>query len=1031
MSIKNLAKISLGCIAILFGFALSVVYAAPGNQADTNTYDTINGGTHLSYMPRVYLDGAGGYSSGSLYLGEAKILQPILMRYDRDLFLYGQGRFSNAQPSGTWSNSPWSGSLGIGYRQIMGQSVVLGGYVLGGYSKTPTDHSILFVNPGFEALGKVWEFRLNGYFPVSKSKWVTQGWADNFGNNDYVMYTGHDEYDAWFTYNETAGMGADTQIGRKLFKFKNTLVKGFLEGYYFSEGSNNAVTGGGATITVQPTSYLKFSLTDTYDNYAHNTAMLGIEVSLYDLFSGNSKTTDDLDLTHRLYEPIQNNFAAVGSGNVIPTAGGPGRGKPDIKRYYPPSESLTPGTGNQPYISIDPQWHDHSGAERTNIWFFNGNNPGLTGGELGAVGNGTYEHPYSGSQFTQAELDAINRDTILNNEFTQAYLYFTAGTYNAYTNQGGSYSPFEVHSYESIWGRTGDHKGFGEAATGNNRPVFSGSLTLDGNNSLNDMVLQNNSHFDIGVVMTGNVNINDVQIGADDSYKTGIKINNASNLTLNKSSVYGYNAASSGNENGVGIEVDNGSQTTITATNGSWIEGHSIYGNGIGLYVAKDANGNAEVGNLIGDAKRTSKFLGQSDNASNSGSAGYGVYAASTAITRIGSIDGLNIEGVNSGVGSAYGLYAVSNASTGNSQTSIGSINNSEFYAAADLLNKLTIKNAIGFEAASTAGTTGNATTTIGSISNSRFYGYSNLDAYGLFAMSSSQNNQASSVTSIGDISNSILYAKSLMSKAYGLKANSMAMQGAVSQTSLGNLTNSQFTANGMIEGEGLALTSIAPNGKSSVSVGNIESSIFTGQDYGLTAKGFDADAIGNGGSGNSNVTIGNINGSKFLGESDFASTKNNIKVYGFYVNTAAKGTVIIGNVQNDTFQANAKSDQFQNKDNPGAPYAYSFYINAGSGTSKLDPKDGSITIGTMNTDTFITKNLDASLGYTLYQSTGVEIDGSGTATQIDGYQVLGGDSIYAHIKKGSIFNLAPSGYNRQGSWNNTTHKACKKDSCI
>ena len=260
---RILARFGLGLVVLLLSFVFSVVYATNVTQDDT-----LNGRTELTYMPRVYLDGYGGYSSGSLYMGSGEILQPLLLRYDRALFAYGEARFSNATES--WETSPWSGSLGAGYRQILGQNWVLGAYVLGGYTKTPTDHGILFANPGLEVLGKVWDFRVNGYIPVSKSKWETQGWADDFGNNNYVTYQGHDEYDAWFIYHETAGAGGDAQVGRKLFTIKNTLVKGYLDGYYFSEGSNNAVRGGGVKITAQPYSYLKFSLSDSYPAYFIN-----------------------------------------------------------------------------------------------------------------------------------------------------------------------------------------------------------------------------------------------------------------------------------------------------------------------------------------------------------------------------------------------------------------------------------------------------------------------------------------------------------------------------------------------------------------------------------------------------------------------------------------------------------------------------------------------------------------------------------------------------------------------------------------
>ena len=274
--------------------------------ASATTYSNNNTSGYI--IPHVYLSGF----AGSSVLGQGEILQPVLLRNDRNLFIYNDDRLSLSDAD--WENNPWSASLGVGYRQIVNNMAVLGGYVLGSYNKTGTDHSIWTINPGIEALGRVWEFRANGYIPISKRDWTTQGWADEFGNYDYISYSGHNQYDAWFTYHEEAGIGGDAEIGRTLFKVKNVLVKGYVNSYVLGMKHNDSLYGGGARVTVQPNTYLKISANGSYDNYAHTTVMLGVEVSLYDLFERGNKTLNPLDLQRHLFDPIENNYATLSSG---------------------------------------------------------------------------------------------------------------------------------------------------------------------------------------------------------------------------------------------------------------------------------------------------------------------------------------------------------------------------------------------------------------------------------------------------------------------------------------------------------------------------------------------------------------------------------------------------------------------------------------------------------------------------------------------------------------------------------------------
>ena len=437
-------------------------------------------------MPRVYLSGY----AGSSVVGQGDVLQPLMVRNARNLFAYFQGQYGYADED--WAKNPWSGSFGIGYRQIANNAAVLGAYVLSDYNRTTTNHSIWLISPGIEALGRVWEFRANGYFPISKHDWSTSGWADEYGNYNYINYSGHDQYDAKLTFNEETGPGADAELGRTLFKIKNTVVTGLINGYYFHMRDNDDVRGGGASIEVRPNTYMKLSLDGSYDNYAHAEVMLGVQVSLYDLFSNGSKVLNEQNLQRRLFEPLQRNFATLASGSDVRMTGGP---RDQENRKNP-----------TPTVS------DEGSIERSNIWFFNGSNPLPAAGNVGGdVADGTYEHPYTRADFNQGKVKYIYDYTMANGD-TNAYLYFSPGTYDAYNGT----RHLEIFPGESLWGKMGGDKAFQEPATGANRSIFSGGLQLDSNTSINNLLLQNNSsvNFDTGIIMDGatHVGINDSQI---------------------------------------------------------------------------------------------------------------------------------------------------------------------------------------------------------------------------------------------------------------------------------------------------------------------------------------------------------------------------------------------------------------------------------------------------------------------------------------------------------------------------------------
>ena len=62
----------------------------------------------------------------------------------------------------------WTGSVGLGYRQLSQDNRIWGGYLFGDYSKI-SHHHFWVINPGIESLGKILDFRANLYIPVGKN----------------------------------------------------------------------------------------------------------------------------------------------------------------------------------------------------------------------------------------------------------------------------------------------------------------------------------------------------------------------------------------------------------------------------------------------------------------------------------------------------------------------------------------------------------------------------------------------------------------------------------------------------------------------------------------------------------------------------------------------------------------------------------------------------------------------------------------------------------------------------------------------
>ncbi|MCK4607885.1 MAG: hypothetical protein KAT71_00225, partial [Gammaproteobacteria bacterium] len=416
-------------------------------------------------------------------------------------------------------------------------------------NSSPGGHDFWVVSPGIESLGRIWDFRANGYIPVGNKSWKNGAWAESYGCGKYEDFKDNTKTDHYWIDYEEVGAGADAEIGRKLFSVNKMPVKLYLDGYYFNMEHSSDVTGIGGRLTLRASQNLTFEVADTYDNSQHNVVMIGFKVLLNGLAKGLNKPVDDQDLEQRLYDPIERNLGTLGVANSIPTT--------------------------------DKIVDEGRGVVGDDYVFFEGDNPAETTNANvanvaaeGDSGDGTYENPYNADDLDQSTINEIE------SEFPDgSVIYLSPGVYDNDSN-------ITLYNDQTIAGRSADYK------DPINRDVYLGHLTLTDDDDLSYVtVIDNEDQFDTGITIDNadNVNISHVLVGSNNGpngYTIGIAMNN-SNVTISDSTIYGYDSGGISQANAAGIVMTNGGSLTISnsTVNGTAETTNADYsGNGYGIY---------------------------------------------------------------------------------------------------------------------------------------------------------------------------------------------------------------------------------------------------------------------------------------------------------------------------------------------------------------------------------------------------------------------------------------------------------------
>lgn len=515
---------------------------------------------------------------------------------------------------------------GIGYRNTLKTNELLGVYVYVDRNDLRDNDffkntSFWVVNPGVEWMGKNWDLHVNGYLPTSNRQWtIRDGWADDFGVYQYERLKGNTMYDKRMTEYANIGKGFDVAIGYTLPDVPRAKV--YVGGYYFNQNDGTKITGGFGKINFALTQHTALTITDTYDKEKHNTFTVGLRVLL-----GRKNNVDYTvdDISERMLEAPQRNWIAQNYGTSVPVT--------KSSHTYALSDS-----------GFD--------KELDNIYSFipnNNTNNVSSGSNSDPQADGTFEHPYSYSDFNQDTINKIGPNANL----------FFGGAGNA------RMGTVNILSGQNIYGRTSD---FIRPASGDERATLEGSLSFGGNNILDSIRLENvDGVYQKGINFTNsdttvylrNVNVGDAN-DASKSFTVGINVSDVNLLDISNSHIYAANYYSTPFI--YGLEIRNSKvnikDSTINSENilvGSGTQVATSYG------IFAD---NASL-NISGGAINTSDVV-RGINAASVTS--YGIYANNYAQIEVVntnisvSSDAKATDAFSSAIGNAYGAFADNNS---------------------------------------------------------------------------------------------------------------------------------------------------------------------------------------------------------------------------------------------------------------------------------------------------------------------------------------------------------------------------------
>jgi hypothetical protein len=256
------------------------------------------------FTPRATGWGLGG--DRELGLGDAML--PFAGNSSRVFYADGQGKYS--------TDTNWYGGLGGGVRQVYQNARILGAYIFidrSQFENTDTSSSNFWiVSPGIESLGNLWDFRINGYIPISSQN-VNTGtvFADQTTFAAAEHFVGHQQFSQMVTTFNDVGPGIDGEIGLLV---PGTSLRTYVGGYHFSIQDSDDINGVSGRLEYAFNHNIAFTAADTYDNQIHNSVEVGLRLTL----GGIPDDQSGKDIQRRLMDPIPRNLSTLSQGTSVP-----------------------------------------------------------------------------------------------------------------------------------------------------------------------------------------------------------------------------------------------------------------------------------------------------------------------------------------------------------------------------------------------------------------------------------------------------------------------------------------------------------------------------------------------------------------------------------------------------------------------------------------------------------------------------------------------------------------------------------------
>lgn len=204
------------------------------------------------------------------------------------------------------------GSLLLGYRNYDQDSDrIFGGYV--GLDTRETDQSSFYqLGLGLESLGRVWDFRINGYIPIGDTNElidetrIDTGFALSTGFQDnYLMLSSRREQRLTRIY-EAALFGLDAEVGAKLAEWDEGDLRAFAGLYFYDAAGIDSTLGWRLRLEARPTQNINLGVALQDDDIFGTNIVFSAGLT-WPRVRPRGPLTEEQEVVARLGEPLVRN----------------------------------------------------------------------------------------------------------------------------------------------------------------------------------------------------------------------------------------------------------------------------------------------------------------------------------------------------------------------------------------------------------------------------------------------------------------------------------------------------------------------------------------------------------------------------------------------------------------------------------------------------------------------------------------------------------------------------------------------------